>query len=86
MSSDVKFHHRRNSFGGHDSVCTACLMTVACVEDESEFAYRESQHVCDLIRLYWANQNRLSILLADEEAAATCLQKANDQMHPDLQP
>jgi hypothetical protein len=73
MSSDGKFHHRQNNFGGHDSICSACLMTVACVMDESEFAYRESKHVCDSIHLYWANQGRLSVLVADEEAAAHSL-------------
>ena len=51
MPVEVKFHHRHNKYGGHDSICSACLMTVACVEDESELAYRESKHVCDSIHL-----------------------------------
>jgi hypothetical protein len=39
--------HRRNADGSHDSICTACLATIASVRDESELADHELAHVCN---------------------------------------
>ncbi len=58
MLAQVKFHHRQNKYGGHDSICSACLMTVAWVEFEWELVPLESAHVCNSESLYWMLQGR----------------------------
>jgi hypothetical protein len=78
MLSQAKFHHRHNKYGGHDSICLACLMTVACVEHEWELAYLESVHVCDPINLYWMSQGRVSALVLDQAVAAHCLRAGTE--------
>ncbi len=50
------FPHRHNSDGSHDSICTACLATVATVQNELELARHESAHVCEPINLYRVSQ------------------------------
>jgi len=47
-----RFPHRHNNDGSHDSICTACLATVARREDENELLEFELSHVCDPIRLF----------------------------------
>jgi hypothetical protein len=48
----TRFPHRHNIDGSHDSICTACLATVAQRRDESELLEFESRHVCDPVRLF----------------------------------
>jgi hypothetical protein len=46
------FPHRRNPDGSYDSICTACLATVATAQREEQLYPRELSHVCDPLRLY----------------------------------
>jgi hypothetical protein len=73
MFSQAKFHHRHNKYGGHDSICPGCLMTVACVEYEWELASLESAHDCDPVNLYWITQARVYALIQDQAVAACSL-------------
>lgn len=66
MFPQAEFHHRHNKYRGHDSICSACLMTVARVEQEPELAYLESVHVCDPVNLYWVGQGKLYALVPDQ--------------------
>jgi hypothetical protein len=50
------FPHRQNADGTYDSICTACLATVANVKNEWELAPYESDHVCDPIGRYRVSQ------------------------------
>ena len=47
-----RFPHRHNNDGTHDSICMACLATVAKRSDESELLEYELSHVCDPVRLF----------------------------------
>jgi hypothetical protein len=53
------FPHRHNADGTHDSICTACLATVATVQDERELDRLESAHVCEPVNLYRVSQDGL---------------------------
>jgi hypothetical protein len=72
MLSPAKFHHRQTKYGGHDSICSACLRTVAWVEFEWELVPLESAHVCDPVNLYWMSQGRVSALVPDQAVAPSC--------------
>jgi hypothetical protein len=52
----TSFPHRHNADGSHDSICTACLATVATVWNEWELAVHESVHVCEPLNLYRVSQ------------------------------
>jgi hypothetical protein len=54
MSTHVnpKFPHRHNKDGSCESICTACLLTLAKRQDEDELLAFELTHVCDPIRLF----------------------------------
>ena len=52
MFSYAKFPHRHNSDGSYDSICTACFVTVASVQDEELLCAQELAHVCDPVNLY----------------------------------
>ncbi len=45
-----------NRDGTHDSICRACLITIATVGTEAELKLHESAHVCDPINLYRVSQ------------------------------
>jgi hypothetical protein len=40
------FHHRHNSDGSYDSICSVCLITVASVRNKKELAEHEEIHAC----------------------------------------
>ena len=54
----VKFPHRHNANGTHDSICTECFATVATASDESRLAEHESAHVCNAVDLCRISQCR----------------------------
>ena len=45
------FPHRYNPDGSYDSICTACLKTVARAWNENELSSPESAHICDPARI-----------------------------------
>ena len=51
FSTKAKFVHRRNADGTYDSICTACIMTAASVEAESQLPQLELGHVCNPVNL-----------------------------------
>lgn len=51
-----QFHHRPNRDGTHDSICSACYMTVASTPEELELGMHELAHICDPVRLYQVSQ------------------------------
>jgi hypothetical protein len=59
-TTSQKFPHRHNLDGSYDSICIACLATVATVRCEEQLPRVESAHVCDPIRLYQISQSRAS--------------------------
>lgn len=44
---DKRFPHRKNRDGTYDSICTACMATIASCDREDELASYERKHVCD---------------------------------------
>jgi hypothetical protein len=50
------FPHRRNGDGTYDSICTACLKTVATNEDEAKLRYYELAHVCNPPKFSWVRE------------------------------
>jgi hypothetical protein len=60
MFSQTKFPHRHNRDGSHDSICTACLATVATVLIEEELRSYESAHVCDPMNTYRTGQDHVA--------------------------
>jgi hypothetical protein len=56
MTAQVKFPHRVNLNGTHDSICRVCLATIATVKREADLAEFEARHVCDPVRVYQINQ------------------------------
>jgi hypothetical protein len=50
------FHHRHNRNGTHDSICSACAMTVATSSDDSLLAAFEDAHICDPVRAYQVSE------------------------------
>lgn len=46
------FPHRHNPNGSWDSICSACMATIATVENEAELVRREASHVCSVSRLF----------------------------------
>jgi hypothetical protein len=70
MLAQAKFPHRHNKYGGYDSICSACLRTVAWVEFEWELVPFESAHVCDSESLYWMCQGKASALVPDQAVVA----------------
>jgi hypothetical protein len=56
FSTTPKFVHRHNSDGTYDSICTACIMTAASVEDEWQLPRWELLHRCDPVNLYRVSQ------------------------------
>ncbi len=56
MRPQVKFPHRVNLNCTYDSICRACLATIASVEKEADLAEFELRHVCDPARLYRLGQ------------------------------
>ena len=61
---DKSFPHRHNADGSYDSICTACLRTVATAWQEAELSFRESTHVCNTagLRLIASSLQRTSAL------------------------
>jgi hypothetical protein len=51
MFSPVKFPHRHNANGTHDSICTGCFVTVATALDEGTLFAHESEHICNAVDL-----------------------------------
>ena len=47
MKAKMEFPHRRNRDGTYDSICPACLATVATAQTEAELRARERVHLCD---------------------------------------
>jgi hypothetical protein len=54
------FPIRRNANGTYDSICTACLATVATAQHEWELGRHESSHVCEPMNLYRVSHGLLS--------------------------
>jgi hypothetical protein len=54
--NDHQFHHRPNRDGTHDSICSACYMTVASTPEELELVSHERAHICDPVQLYQVSQ------------------------------
>ena len=52
---NIGFVHRHNRDGTHDSICPACLATVATTQNEAELRANERAHLCDPL---WAYRTR----------------------------
>jgi hypothetical protein len=52
----ITFPHRHNTDGTHDSICTACFLTVGTEEMEAKLRPYELAHVCDPVELYRVSQ------------------------------
>jgi hypothetical protein len=67
MLSQMKsnFPHRINRDGSYDSICSVCLITIACVRDEEELQQHEHSHVCNPMRLSQLGQHSSRSQLKD---------------------
>ena len=52
ISANRNYPRRHNRDGSHDSICPACLVTIASRQDEEELYPFEVAHVCDPLRLF----------------------------------
>jgi hypothetical protein len=60
------FPIRRNTNGTYESICTACLATVATAQHEWELGRHESSHVCEPMSLYRVSHGLLPSPRADQ--------------------
>jgi hypothetical protein len=52
----MKFPHRRNQDETRDSICRACLATVATIQNEEGLRAHERTHICDPLWAYRAGE------------------------------
>jgi hypothetical protein len=55
---NIGFVRRHNLDGSHDSICPACLATVATTQNEAELQTHERAHLCDPQWAYRSSQVR----------------------------
>jgi hypothetical protein len=59
------FPHRHKTDGSYDSICTACMKTVATSQNEAELSSCESEHICSP-----ANIRRIALHAGPPESQA----------------